>query len=125
MQSNLTLQVTFADVTKPTLTISAPTANQRWSNSVYNVTGTASGWAAWSPQQAAMARTRYEFHQFRQQREAAENDSRLEQKAQTRLADLAQHSQHTDPEILDKKREVIEAALARARLKRESGNSAA
>ena len=90
-----------------------------------NVTGTASGWAAWSPQQAAMARTRYEFHQFRQQREAAENDSRLEQKAQTRLADLAQHSQHTDPEILDKKREVIEAALARARLKRESGNSAA
>jgi len=89
-----------------------------------NVTGTASGWAAWSPEQAEMARTRYQFHQFRQQREASENDRRLEQKARTKLADLAQHSQHTDPEILDKKRAVIEAALARARLKRESGNSA-
>jgi len=90
-----------------------------------NVTGTASGWAAWSPQQAAMARTRYEFHLYRCQREAAENDSRLERKAETKLADLAQHSQHTDPEILDKKKAVIEAALARARLKRVSGNSAA
>ncbi len=35
-----------------------------------------------------------------------------------KLADLAGHSQHTDPEILDSKRRIIEAALARARAKR-------
>jgi hypothetical protein len=41
MQSNLTLQVTFVDVTKPTLTITSPKASQRWSNAVFTVTGTA------------------------------------------------------------------------------------
>ena len=39
-----------------------------------------------------------------------------------KLADLAAHSQHTDPLILDKKRLVIEAALARARAKRAGGD---
>ncbi len=85
-----------------------------------NASGKATGWAAWSPQNADLARQRYEFHQLRSRREAEENDIRLEQKARTKLADLAQHSQHTDPEVLDKKRAVIEAALARARAKRES-----
>jgi electron transport complex protein RnfB len=37
-----------------------------------------------------------------------------------KLADLAAHSQHTDPAVLDKKRSVIEAALARARAKRDA-----
>jgi electron transport complex protein RnfB len=37
-----------------------------------------------------------------------------------KLADLAAHSQHTDPATLDKKRSVIEAALARARAKRDA-----
>jgi cyclophilin family peptidyl-prolyl cis-trans isomerase len=42
MQSNLTLQANFADVTKPTLAITAPTANQRWSNApLFIVMGTA------------------------------------------------------------------------------------
>lgn len=83
-----------------------------------NASGTATGWDAWSAQDAALARSRYQFHQFRQQREQQENQLRLEQKALTKLADLAQHSQHTDPVILDKKRAVIEAALARSRAKR-------
>ena len=39
MQSNLTLTATFADVVKPVLTITAPTLNQRWSNSVFTVAG--------------------------------------------------------------------------------------
>ena len=39
MQSNLTLTATFADVVKPVLTITAPTANQRWSNSLFTVAG--------------------------------------------------------------------------------------
>jgi len=41
MASNLTLQVTFADVTKPTLTITAPTAGQHMTNALATVVGTA------------------------------------------------------------------------------------
>lgn len=87
-----------------------------------NVTGTASGWAAWSQPQADLARTRYEFHSYRSNRDEGENAKRLEDKARVKLADLAHHSLHTDPAILDQKRAVIEAALARARAKRDSGN---
>lgn len=89
-----------------------------------NATGTATGWAAWSRPQADLARSRYEFNSDRQKRDQAENDKRLEKKARVKLADLAHHSLHTDPAILDKKRAVIEAVLARARARRDSGNSA-
>ena len=41
MASNLTLQANFVDVARPTNTITAPTAGQRWSNSMFTVTGTA------------------------------------------------------------------------------------
>ena len=84
-----------------------------------NASGTATGWAAWSPALAATARERYAFHSSRRTLEAAENALRLEEKARTKLADLPAHSQHTDTATLDKKRAVIEAALARARQKRE------
>jgi electron transport complex protein RnfB len=83
-----------------------------------NASGEHTGWAAWSPPQAALARERYAFHTLKAQREAQENDTRLEQKAVEKLADLPAHSQHTDPVVLDKKRAIIEAALARARAKR-------
>lgn len=89
-----------------------------------NATGTATGWAAWSQPQAELARSRYEFNSYRRKRDHAENDERLEKKARVKLADLAHHSLHTDPAILDKKRAVIEAVLARARARRDSGNSA-
>ena len=42
MQSNLTLQVSFVDVTKPTLTIIAPTSGQHMANALATVVGTAS-----------------------------------------------------------------------------------
>ena len=42
MASNLTFTANFVDVTRPTNTITAPTAGQRWSNSTFTVTGTAS-----------------------------------------------------------------------------------
>lgn len=86
-----------------------------------NVTGTETGWAAWSHSQADLARERYEFHSYRSKRDEGENAARLEEKALDRLADLPGHSLHTDPTILDKKRAVIEAALKRARAKRGSG----
>jgi electron transport complex protein RnfB len=70
---------------------------------------------------AHLARDRYQFHKFQKSRDLLENDQRLELKAETKLADLAAHSQHTDPTVLDKKRAVIEAALARSRAKRDAG----
>ncbi len=78
------------------------------------------GWAAWSQPLAEQARKRYAFSSARHKREEAEQAQRLEEKAQAKLADLPAHSQHTDPAVLDKKRAVIEAALARARQKREA-----
>ena len=41
MASNLTLQVNFADVTKPTLTVSSPANNAKMSNALATVSGTA------------------------------------------------------------------------------------
>ena len=70
-----------------------------------NVTDAATGWTAWSRPQADLARSRYEFHSYRLNRDNGENDKRLEEKA------------------LDKKHTVIEAALERARAKRGSGKS--
>jgi Na+-translocating ferredoxin:NAD+ oxidoreductase subunit B len=76
------------------------------------------GWAAWNAEQADEARERYAFHQFRVERAQRENSERLAQKAQAKLDDLPAASGITDPEALDKKRAVIEAALARARAKK-------
>ena len=77
------------------------------------------GWDAWSADQASSARARYQQRSERLAREQQEHEARLEAKARVKLADLAAHSQHTDPAVLDKKRGVIEAALARARERRE------
>lgn len=85
-----------------------------------NASDTATGWAAWSPTLADEARQRYTWHKKRQAREARENEVRLVQKAQMKLADLPAHSQHTDPAVLDKKRAIIEAALAKARAARRT-----
>jgi electron transport complex protein RnfB len=83
-----------------------------------NVSGNATGWDAWSPELAAQAAKRYEFHSYRRKRDGDEHAQRLIEKAELKLSDLTAHSQHTYPVILDKKRAVIEAALARARAKR-------
>jgi Na+-translocating ferredoxin:NAD+ oxidoreductase subunit B len=80
-----------------------------------DVSGTHTGWDAWSPAQADQARERYAFHQWRTEREQRENDQRLAAKAQAKLADLQGQSSITDPETLQRKRAVIEAALARAK----------
>jgi len=85
---------------------------------IENASGAATGWAAWSPALAGQARQRYEFHVLKQQRDALDNAQRLQAKAELKLSDLAAHSQHTDPVVLDQKRAVIEAALARARARR-------
>lgn len=82
------------------------------------VTEERTGWAAWSPEQATQARDRYAFRQRRLAREKRENDERLAAKAAHKLADLANQTLHTDPAVIERKRAVIEAAMARARAQR-------
>lgn len=74
------------------------------------------GWAAWSAQQAQQARERYGWHQHRLQREADENAARLHAKAVKKLADLPAHTHGTEKTAeLERKRAIIEAALAKAK----------
>jgi Na+-translocating ferredoxin:NAD+ oxidoreductase subunit B len=80
------------------------------------------GWQAWTAEQAEQAKERYALRNQRLAREALEHQHHLEEKARTKLADLGAHSLHSDPAVLDTKRQVIEAALERARLKREQAN---
>lgn len=84
------------------------------------VSGERTGWNAWTTGQAQQARTRYDARRQRLAREEREHDAALEAKARMKLDDLEAHSLHTDPTVLDKKRAVIEAALARAKAKREA-----
>jgi electron transport complex protein RnfB len=82
------------------------------------VTGERTGWAAWSAAQAAEARSRYEAHRERLERERQENELRLAAKAAEKLADLEAASGITDPQVLARKRAVVEASLQRARAQR-------
>lgn len=84
------------------------------------VTGERTGWQAWSADDAAAARAAYDQRNARRARHQREHDARLEAKAAAKLADLPAHTRHTDPEVIDRKRAVIEAALARARARRPS-----
>ena len=74
-----------------------------------------SGWAAWSPAKADEARQRYAARAARTDREARETDARLAAKASAKLADLESASAITDPVVLERKRAVVEAGMARAR----------
>jgi electron transport complex protein RnfB len=89
--------------------------------SLENVTPGASGWQAWSQPQANEARERHAFHRMRVERARRENEDRLAAKAELKLAHLEEHTRLTDPEQIDRKRAVIEAALARARQRRGEG----
>ena len=80
-----------------------------------SVTPGRSGWDAWNDELAATARSRYAFHQIRAERDRQERDERLAAKAQSLLDDLPQQSKLTDAAELEKKRAVIDAAIARAR----------
>jgi electron transport complex protein RnfB len=75
---------------------------------------------AWSPAQAEEARATLRLPPLSPAARTARERRALAEKAQAKLADLAQHSQHTDPAVLDAKRAVIEAALQRARAKRQT-----
>jgi electron transport complex protein RnfB len=77
---------------------------------------TLSGWASWPQSLADLARQRYNLRTTRLKREAVEHNERLEAKAVQKLADLPTHTKGTEhaPEV-DRKRAIIEAALAKAK----------
>ena len=89
--------------------------------SLENVTGDRTGWAAWSLQDAELAQKRYEFHGDKCQRSADNTQSRPEKKVSANLADRAADSLHANSALPDQKSSVIEAALMRARARRNPG----
>jgi electron transport complex protein RnfB len=80
----------------------------------------ATGWAAWSVEQADTSRQRYRETRQRRAAQQQANDARLAAKAAAKLADLGAASKLTDPQTLERKRTVIEAALARARARQST-----
>ncbi len=82
------------------------------------VTGERTGWAAWTADQADDARTRYRDTQIRRKEAAQRHDEELQRKAVHKLTHLEELTKANTPAELDRKRSVIEAALARARAKR-------
>ncbi len=80
-----------------------------------------SGWASWPQELADLARQRYDARTTRLKREAVEHDERLAAKAVKKLADLPAHTKGTEhaPEV-DRKRAIIEAALAKAKARQAS-----
>lgn len=85
-----------------------------------NVSQDRTGWDAWSAALAAQARQRYDRRTIRLKREAAERQDRHLAEAQHKLEHLNEQSKLTDPATLDRKRSIIEAALARARAARQT-----
>lgn len=92
--------------------------------SLENVTGTRTGWNAWSRTEADTALIRYEFHskQIRLEKEQSpkqpETPEKADEKAESRSVGAPARPE-ADTGIADRKRAVIEAALARARAQRE------
>ena len=90
--------------------------------SLENVTGNRTGWNAWSQQDADTARIRYEFHSYKQPKNLDKSTKALEkpQQAPAPQVLLALAQPIEDGTLVDRKRAVIEAALARARAQREN-----
>jgi electron transport complex protein RnfB len=86
-----------------------------------NASGDRTGWAAWSEEQAQQALARYEWHRERGERATREQNERLARKAEAKLADLPGQTHGAEGAEADRKRAVIEAALARARARRANG----
>ncbi len=80
--------------------------------SLENVTGTQTGWAAWSDSAAQTARHRYEIHSSRGSKNLDKGIKAPEKPAADAVLDAA------TPSAVDQKRAVIDAAMARARAQR-------
>ena len=87
--------------------------------SMENVSGEASGWAAWSQPQADDAKFRYEFRSERLKRDESSRQKQVEIDLTVMSNDIRAHSRVTDSVELERKRAVVEAALARARARKQ------
>lgn len=83
------------------------------------------GWAAWSQDMADAARERHDLRSRRLQREREENDARLAAKAAAKLREVNDSAPQTPEEQAEKarKKAIIEAAMERARLKKEAADA--
>lgn len=90
--------------------------------SLENVTGNRTGWNAWSQQDADTARIRYEFHSYKQLKNMDKSAKAPEEPQQAPAPQvlLALAQPMADGALVDRKRAVIEGALARARAQREN-----
>lgn len=77
-----------------------------------------SGTGPWTDDQAKAARLRYQATTARRERAQAEHALTLQAKAEHKLAHLDTLTKANDPAELERKRQVIQAALARARAQR-------
>ena len=83
------------------------------------VTPGQTGWAAWTPAQASEARQRYLDRNARRELAGERHAAQLADKAHHKLEHLETLTLHTlVPGEIERKRTVIEAALARARIQR-------
>jgi electron transport complex protein RnfB len=85
--------------------------------SMIPVTGDATGWDAWTQEQADAARARHDFRAGRLEREREENDARLAAKALEKMRAVTAEVTNTPEELAEKerKRAIIAAAMERAR----------
>ncbi len=93
--------------------------------SLENVTGEYTGWAAWPQSEADVARDRYEFHSYQRNQSKGQSSEMLEKSQASDPATKPQVPALTaqpdaDAAVADRKRAVIEAALARARATRQA-----
>ena len=87
--------------------------------SMIDITGNQTGWDAWTPELANLARGRYHDRTQRLEREQRDNDERLAKKAAAKLAALSnEHTSSSEEEAeKERKRAIIAAAIARAQQK--------
>lgn len=87
--------------------------------SMIDVTGSHTGWDAWTPEWADISRKRYHDREHRLDREEKDNNARLAKKAAAKL--LAINAEYVSSEDAkkeqDRKRAIIAAAIARAEKK--------
>lgn len=81
------------------------------------------GLQAWTPTDADTAQQRFTARTLRLRQERADNDARLAAKATHTLAHLQDQVHASTPQQLEHKRATIQAALARARARRQAQQS--
>ena len=88
--------------------------------SMIDVTGSKTGWEAWSTEQADVSRKRYHDREERLYREQKDNDDRLAKKAAAKLVAINAEDPLSEEEKKEqeRKRAIIAAAIARAQEKK-------